>query len=234
MATPLMTRNIVVLGKTGAGKSSVANNIMTDRGQPPAFKVSSGLASETKKADMTQMEIVHNKTRYNIKMVDTVGFFDTGGKITNKDILDSIKSFFKSKVPEGVSLVIFVFKRGRYTNEEREAFRFIIDNFRKEISAISALVVTCCEELDARGRRGTINDLRTNPETKSMIEFMGKGVFPVGFPPMDDIKPGLRAVYEEDAAADKKQLRELVYNCHEMYLTQEIWQEAFWRRCTIL
>ena len=230
----VMKRTIVVLGTTGAGKSSVANHIMTDAGQRPVFEVSSKLGIVRKQAEMAEMEITARRIRYHIKTVDTHGFLDTGGKSTNSQDLATIKEFLKDKVPEGVSLVIFVFKKGPYTNQEKTTLQFFIDNFRKEVSDISALVVTCCEDLDEHGRRSFINDIKTNAETKSMIEFMGKGIFPVGFPPMKYLNPKLCPLYEEDVAADRKKLRELVFDCDKMYLSEEIWRADFWQRYTIL
>ena len=110
----LQKRNVVVLGKSGASKSTVANNII---GQS-AFKVGDSLASVMQKATHTEVFLTASATQYNLKMVDTVGLFDM--KINNKAIVDRVRTYFQKKVPEGVNLVLFVFRKGRYTPKDKE------------------------------------------------------------------------------------------------------------------
>ena len=47
-------------------------------------------------------------------------------------------------------------------------------NFRKEISDISALVVTGCEDLEKDEREKTKNEFCTNPTTKELANFVSK------------------------------------------------------------
>ena len=227
---PVRDRNVVVLGKSGAGKSTVANNIV---GDPSAFTVGDSLDCVTQKATHTQVQfLTASGTQYNLKMVDTVGLFDM--KINNKAIIDSVRTYFQKMVPEGVNLVLFVFRKGRYTPEEKETFDYIMKNFRKEISDISALVVTGCEDLEEDEREKTKNEFHTNPTTKELASFVSKGIFTVGFPDLTKVKKKFKADYEADAKKDAQTLRELVCTCSEMRLSEEMFRESFWSRCTIL
>lgn len=222
-------RNVVVLGKCGAGKSTVANNIVGH----DVFTVGSSLGSVTEKPSHTEV-IATGKdgTQYNFKVIDTVGLFDM--QKTNKATINSVKSYFKKRVPEGVNLVLFVFKHGRFTPEEKETFDYIIKNFRKEISGISALVVTSCEDLDEEGREKVKKEFSSNASTTDLASFMGKGIFTVGFPDLKNVKEKYREDYKADAEQDAEVLRELVYECSELRLSQEMFQESFWSKCTIL
>ena len=40
----------------------------------------------------------------------------------------------------GINLVLFIFKKGRCTPEEKKVFDFIVQHFSKQISAVCALV----------------------------------------------------------------------------------------------
>ena len=233
MATQLiLKRNVVVLGKAGAGKSTVANKIL---GQS-TFKVSSSLGSETKSVKHSEVRVIcSGNVEYTFKVIDTVGIFDT--KRRNDDVMKEIKDFFMSKVPEGVNLVMFLFKRGRFTTEEKETFYYIIENFKKEIKDISALVMTGFESLDDDGRKREIEEFKRNHLTKDVAAFMGKGIYAIGFPNTQGMKPKVRIAVEEDMEEDVEILRKVVRGAGEMRLSKEVFEMSFWeklKQCTIL
>lgn len=227
MATTMVQRrNIVVLGKTGAGKSTVANKIAGHDN----FKVKSSTESVTSKVSHTEVVLVDPKTntQYNFKLIDTIGVFDT--KKRNADIMKEIKKYFQEKVPEGVNLVLFIFRKGRYTGEEKQTFDYIIKNFRPQISDISALIITNCENEGKEGRQRIIDEFRLMAEDTA--EFMGKGIYTVGFPDTRNCLPALEEAYEKVIQDDAKDLRELVMKAGEMRLGKEMFEMGFWEKLT--
>lgn len=56
-----------------------------------------------------------------------MGVFDI--KCKNDDVMVEIKKFFLIEVLEGVNLVLFVFWKGWFIEEEKCIFEFIIKNF---------------------------------------------------------------------------------------------------------
>ena len=48
--------------------------------------------------------------------------------------MSKIKTFFQNDSPEGINLVLFVSRKGRFTEEERRTFDHIIGNFSDQIS----------------------------------------------------------------------------------------------------
>ena len=235
--SPTEQRNVVVLGKTGGGKSTVANKIIeTESGVPP-FQISdrnvaNSVTTETK-ASMAVLQ-TNDDRHYNVKVIDTVGFFDTNGK-SNKEVMSTMKRYVREHVPIGLHLVLFIYKNGRWTKEEQDTFDFVTKNFREEISAISALVVTGCDGFDVTQRDEIVDDFKqARPD---IADFMQKGIFPVGFPDLNKLKASLREIYIEDIKADQETLRGLVYSCEELKLSKEILGESLWEkasRCTIL
>lgn len=233
-----MERNVVVLGKTGGGKSTVANKILeTSPTQKQPFVVSDRKVTDSATA-RANAAITYLKTtdgcQYYIKVIDTVGLFDTKGK-TNKEILDATKQYIRDQIPDGVNLVLFIYRQGRWTKEEQDTFDFITKNFRNEISSISALVITGCDGYDKPQKEDVIKDFT---ESKPKIAgFMEKGIHPVGFPDLTKLKPKLKALYEEDARNDQEELRRLIYSCDDKKLSREIMGETIWERaskCIIL
>lgn len=107
-------------------------------------------------------------------------------------------------------------------------------NFRKEISAISALVVTSCDDLDEDGREKVRKEFFSNANTTEVANFMGKGIFTVGFPDLSKVKPKYREDYEADAKQDAEVLRELVCECSILRLSQQNFEDSFWSKCIIL
>ena len=222
-------RNVLIVGKTGAGKSTIANIIIGK----DEFKVQHSVSSVTRKTKHAKVSIATEDCQYNIKIIDTVGLFDTGIK-TNQATIDEIKQYFRDYIPEGISLILFVFKEGRFTPEERATFDFIIKNFDRDISDISALIVTNCDHKSERARKEYIDDIKSNDVTKSIADFVTKGIYAVGFPKLEDIDEEWRPMYEKKIDKDKKQLQDLVHGSSEMRLARELFDDSFWTRCVIL
>lgn len=222
-----LRRNIVVLGKTGAGKSTVANHVAGQN----LFEVSDSPASVTMRTN--HEEIIFRGSHgveYNFKVIDTVGVFDH--KKTNAAVIKDIKKYFRDKVQEGLSLILFVFKQGRFTPEEKAAFDFIIGHFKEHISQISALVITNCEQKSPAHRQRIVEEFRTHEQTKEIAQFMKKGIFCVGFPQIDEIDEEMRPSLEKRIKKDDEILHDLVYGCGEMRLTKELFEPTIWEKMT--
>lgn len=188
--------NILLLGKSGAGKSSVARQIIGNE----YFDAKS----------VPQISTIE----YNLKVIDTVGLFDV---MVSKQAIEEVKAFWKSRECEGVHLIIFVFRCGRFTPEEVATFRHIRDSFKgQDISDISALVITHCEDKSAKARERIVSDL-----TEDMVKFMKKGVVCVGFPHLNDLDEDLMEVYKRKAQKDVEQLHMLIKESNDVRLQKQ-------------
>lgn len=218
-------RNVVVLGKTGAGKSTVGNRIA---GQDSFFVADSPDSVTT---TTTHQEVAFSEpgnVQYHLKVIDTIGIFDN--KKTNKAAIQDVKRYFRSKIPEGISLFLFVFRQGRFTPEEKATFDFLTSNFREHISPISALVVTGCEQKGEAARKRIKEDIRAHAQMRDMAKFTQKGIYCVGFPNIEDADEDMQSLLKKRSEKDEKMLRELVYSCGDMRLNKEIFQESIWER----
>ena len=236
-AYPAKQRNVVVFGKTGAGKSTVSNRILETEGIQEPFVVSEHkvVLSEPKlsKAAMSVLK-TEDECQYLVKVIDTMGFHNTCGK-KNSEIVKDIKQYLRDQMSDGINLVLFVSRHGRWTKEEQQTFDLVIHNFKSELSSISALVVTGCDGYEDDEKKEVITDIETaKPE---VANFMKKGIYPVGFPNTLKLKRRLREAYEQEAKADQERIRCLIYTCETSKLRDEIIEDAFWDRmmnCTIM
>ncbi|XP_067035473.1 GTPase IMAP family member 4-like [Acropora muricata] len=224
-------RNVVVVGKTGAGKSTVANKVLGLE-KFPVKNVANSVTSEVEARCSTFYD-ESSRTRYNFKIIDTLGVFDTKHK--NDYVMTKIKTFFQKDSPEGINLVLFVFRKGRFTAEERRTFDYIIGNFSDQISDFSALVLTCCEgQTDAANQEFHASFQR---EARRIVSFMKKGIYMVGFPDVSKMKPRMKQVIEEEIKEQAEMLRKVVMKADKKCLGKEMFELTFWekvRQCFIL
>lgn len=228
---PNNKRNVVIVGKTGAGKSTVANKILElspEVSKAGSFHTSNDvLASVTINNDIRKISFECNGEQYDVNLIDTVGLFDTGSKHTassdsakrNNKLMDDLKEFFEEHIPDGLSLVLFVCTYQRWTDEEQDTFDCIVKSLEHELSPISALIITRCDNFDEEKLANIPKEYKEVECTKHVCEFMKKGLFPVGFPDLAKVREEFRSAYAKDAEEYKKQLQKLICEAKEKKLT---------------
>lgn len=197
-----VVRNILIVGKTGVGKSTIANKLLGES----MLTVSSSLQGVTRPVDSKDiMNVNRDGIIYNIKLIDTVGVEDR--EFCHQQFFDNMRNFLQ-KAPNGIHLVLFVFKNGRLTDEDKKAFKTITSKFGHRILNVLAIVVTCCEGLDEDARAATVEEYK-----KWTTCVVKKGIFTVGFPNPDTTAQHLQPHYEKSMRVDVEQLQALVSSC---------------------
>lgn len=218
-------RNVVVVGKTGSGKSSVCNEIL---GSGEGFTVSSSFKSCTKSVSFKETSIrTRGGTSYNVTVFDTVGLFDTG-KLKDKKIMDEVQEYAQKYAPTGIHLVLFVMSKSRFTREEKQAFDYISSRLGRQMHAVSALVITHCDEDDDEEREEIIESFKKENLTNSMARSMHRGIYCVGFPDRTKMKPKLYEAMKDDIAADRMTILNLIVRSTESEFANEL------KKCTLL
>jgi len=93
---------VIVMGKTGSGKSSVLNSLTHN----DFFKVGDSILSETKEVQTFKGKFKNRLTSPDIVFIDTPGFFDSSSR-DNKVIAKIAMSLHQ--VEDGLNLVLFCF-----------------------------------------------------------------------------------------------------------------------------
>ena len=219
-------RCVVLVGKSGAGKSTVANHIVGLGSLPPEespFMISDDvLQTVTRDVRHEVVEFRRDNIVYRVTVIDTVGLFDANAERSSVEIFEEFEKYFKSYI-KGVSVILFVMKKGRFTDEEQKVFSFIRSKFDEEISPISALVVTNCENDSDEKRSKLVLEFSANQEAKKIVSQMKMGIFPVGFVPYDNM--GLEQIYRERMVQDRETLRDVIIGPEWPRLTEKLFLE---------
>lgn len=227
-ARPTSRRNVVIVGRTGCGKSSVANSILSDT--CVKFPVSSSLNSVTNSVSHTDTTFEQSGKYYNVSVFDTIGLFDTG-RLSDQTVMDKVQNYAYRFAPSGVNLVLFIMRKARFSPEEEKAFNYISDRLGRQIRAVSALIITHSEGEKDEERVSTVQNFRRNEKTRSMAECMGKGIYCVGFPDLSTMIPKLAFAMEDGIQEDRQMLRRLIAGCSEAKLTNELKSRSW---CSVL
>lgn len=115
----------MLLGKTGGGKSTLANVLVNQNNNfEEVFRESAGMTSETRQNQIEEFEINltedgSEKIRYII--VDTVGLCDT--RLPEQGVLHKIAEM-SNQIRDGLNQILFV-TGGRFTKEEVKSYNLL-------------------------------------------------------------------------------------------------------------
>ncbi|CAG8610849.1 9583_t:CDS:1 [Ambispora leptoticha] len=132
------TKNIILIGRTGNGKSTLAN-VLTNSNE---FTESAGSTSETRGIQIEEFEEAidtsgEQKIKY--KVIDTVGIGDT--RLTTQGVLYRLAEA-SYHIKEGLNQILFV-TNGRFTKEEINTFGLLKSViFDKRVAEYTTIVRT--------------------------------------------------------------------------------------------
>ncbi|XP_070173978.1 uncharacterized protein [Littorina saxatilis] len=226
---------IVLLGKTGCGKSSTGNTILNKTRDSGGFLNKGGQAAVTVSSKRTSVKINGRK----IRVIDTPGVYDPARKW--EEVQHEIVRCLCLCTPGPHALLFVIKSNDRFTKEEDDAYYKVKAMFSNHVNKYIIIAFTRGDELleDESTLEETLAKAKEDVEHNRKLHKSGKGDIPDLGQVVKDVDDRKVLFNNKANTADKaRQVTELMRMIEEMVnnngdqpyykdeTTQKIWEET--------
>ena len=222
-------RNVLIIGRSGSGKSTIANAIANRKTFPESAIFSPGTKLPIEQRKINIVDENDQQVKYKVKLLDTKGLFDASGwgnaEKDHENIFQATKTHINSnRLNIHLALFVFEYSHGSIQEKDIKAFEALFKFFSSDFSSVSALIITHCDRENVKTRTEIESDFKTNPKSVFISKFMKKGIVTVGLPSdLGKTNEGVKSYLEDQMRSDKKKLVTMVKEANEPLYYEKIW-----------
>lgn len=188
-------RNIMLIGRTRTGKSTIKSLLV----KPTAIPDDLTLKSGTRDPLFESFHVHDNAMVLNI--IDTPGLFEHAGKEIdlrdNDTILRTIKICLNREITKFHVICFCIAITNGINQEDIESVQLLINFLGQDISRNSCLIVTRCESKNDNQRNKMRSELMEDAYFKDIAPYFQLGVFFSGSINRDDYNKGNESIYDQ-------------------------------------
>ena len=171
-----------MIGMSDSGKSSLINNVIGE----DYLHITKPFTTSPVTPQHVYRELLINSNKYQCNFIELpvcVSQLCTYPFYIKDQIVKQITNLNQRECLERLNLIIHVIIFRRLTLKEEEFFRVYKKIFPKSISAI---VITGCDVCNDATRTRIVEDFKSDEVSKDFAASMGKGIYTVGFPNLNN------------------------------------------------
>lgn len=209
--------NILLLGKVGVGKSRIVNEMfgreVFETGAPSEVI---GGVSERENC------FSQNSTNYRVKIFDTVAR-KRNPSVNRAKTVEALKGYLACIHPDGVNLVLLVYRQEEFSAVERKRFLYILNRLNEEtVPMVTALIITGCEHKNDSARKKIVSDFDSSPRMQEIGRFVLQGMYTVGLTDIRTVPDAMTEMFRAVNYRDTLLLHKVLGKCYKHYVNMDM------------